>query len=116
MKQQALILGGTTGIGKSTAEYLLNDGIDVILIGRNTSNLENAQKDLSPLGTVTTIQLDLSDQMAVRAFSKTLENIAPNLKHLVNAAGYFSPKPFLEHSESDYDTYHNFNKAFFFIT
>ncbi|OUS00132.1 sugar dehydrogenase [Flavobacteriales bacterium 33_180_T64] len=116
MKQQALILGGTTGIGKSTAEYLLKDGIDVILIGRNTTNLENAQKDLSPLGSVTTVQLDLSDQTAVRAFSKTLENIVPNLKYLVNAAGYFSPKPFLEHSESDYDTYHNFNKAFFFIT
>jgi short-subunit dehydrogenase len=38
------------------------------------------------------------------------------LKYLVNAAGYFSPKSFLEHTEQDYDIYHNFNKAFFLIT
>jgi NAD(P)-dependent dehydrogenase (short-subunit alcohol dehydrogenase family) len=35
---------------------------------------------------------------------------------LVNAAGYFSPKSFLDHTEADYDIYHSFNKAFFFIT
>ncbi|PCJ94795.1 MAG: sugar dehydrogenase [Flavobacteriaceae bacterium] len=116
MKKQALILGGTTGIGKATAAYLLNDGIEVILIGRNKTNLESAQKDLSPKGSVKTIPLDLNNQTDVDAFAKDLKNVAPNLKYLLNAAGYFSPKPFLEHTASDYDTYHNFNKAFFFVT
>jgi short-subunit dehydrogenase len=35
---------------------------------------------------------------------------------LVNAAGVFLPKPFLEHTAADYDLYHNLNKATFFIT
>lgn len=35
---------------------------------------------------------------------------------LVNAAGVFFPKPFLEHGASDYDHYMNLNRAFFFIT
>ena len=35
---------------------------------------------------------------------------------MVNAAGYFKPKSFLEHTEEDYNIYHDFNKAFFFIT
>ncbi|WP_164578469.1 SDR family oxidoreductase, partial [Pseudomonas viridiflava] len=35
---------------------------------------------------------------------------------LVNAAGVFFPKPFLEHQEADYDQYMQLNKAAFFIT
>jgi len=35
---------------------------------------------------------------------------------LVNAAGVFLPKPFLEHTEADYDRYLEINKAIFFIT
>ena len=49
-------------------------------------------------------------------FASSFHNEMPDLKYLVNAAGYFSPKSFLEHTEQDYDIYHNFNKAFFFIT
>ena len=33
----------------------------------------------------------------------------------MNAAGYIRPQPFLEHTEEDYEIYHAFNKAFFFI-
>ena len=35
---------------------------------------------------------------------------------LVNAAGIFLPKSFLEHTEADYDLYLNINKAIFFLT
>lgn len=116
MKHQALIIGGTTGMGKATAEILLKDNVEVIIVARNKENLLASDKELSKLGAVKTIQLDLNDQMAVDLFVENLENLAPRLKHLVNAAGYFSPKPFLEHTAKEYDTYHNFNKAFFFIT
>ena len=34
----------------------------------------------------------------------------------MNAAGYFSPAPFLEHSAADYDKYHDLNRATFFVT
>jgi len=116
MGNQALIVGGTTGMGKATAKLLLKDGLEIILIGRNLTNLATAKTELSALGKVKTIALDLNDIAAVNDFALNLKNEAPNLKYLLNAAGYFSPKPFLEHNESDYDTYQNFNKAFFFIT
>jgi len=35
---------------------------------------------------------------------------------LVNSAGTFSPKPFLEHNKKDYDNYLDLNKSMFFIT
>ncbi|MBQ4821892.1 SDR family oxidoreductase [Aquimarina sp. MMG016] len=115
MKTQALIIGGTSGIGKATAELLLKDGIETIIVGRNNANLTNAERELSKLGSVKTINVDLSNANAVTSFAGSLKSVASNLKYIVNAAGYFSPKPFLEHEEADYDIYHNFNRAFFFI-
>ncbi len=116
MKKQALIIGGTTGMGRATAERLLKEGIEVTIIGRAHKNLAKAEVELTALGSVKTVALDLFNLTAVREFSNSLKETLPNLKYLVNAAGYFSPKPFLEHTEQDYDIYHNFNKAFFFIT
>lgn len=113
---QALIIGGTTGMGKATAELLLKKGIEVVIVGRADKNLEKIKAELSSLGSVKTMALNLFDSNAVHSFAASLSNDVPNLKYLVNAAGYFSPKPFMEHSEEDYDVYHNFNKAFFFIT
>ncbi|MEO0572138.1 MAG: SDR family oxidoreductase [Bacteroidota bacterium] len=116
MQEQAIVIGGTTGMGKATAELLLKDGIEVIVLGRPNKNLDSTKDELSKLGAVRTVGIDLFDQKAVQRFINELNTIAPQVKYLVNAAGYFSPKSFLEHSTLDYDTYHHFNKAFFFIT
>ncbi|MEO9801702.1 MAG: SDR family oxidoreductase [Reichenbachiella sp.] len=116
MKNQALIIGGTTGMGRATAELLLKEDIEVIIVGRADKNLESAKAELSALGSVKTIALDLFKTDEVKAFAENIKQEASGLKYLVNAAGYFSPKSFLEHTEEDYDVYHHFNKAFFFIT
>lgn len=115
MNTQALIIGGTTGMGKATAELLVKEGIEIIVLGRNDHNLSTIERELSRLGSVKTLNVDLGDMRVVKSFSTSLQDIAPNVKYVLNAAGYFSPKPFLEHKEADYDIYHNFNKAFFFI-
>lgn len=116
MKSQALILGGTTGMGKATAALLLQQGIEVIIVGRADKNLETTRKELESLGNIRTVGVDLLNETGVENFASSLQALIPNLKYLVNAAGYFSPKPFLEHTRQDYDIYHNFNKSFFFIT
>lgn len=103
-------------MGKATAQLLLQQGIEVVIVGRADKNLEVVQKELSSLGSVKTVALNLLDMQAVKTFSEKVAMEYPRLKYLVNSAGYFSPKPFLEHSESDYDIYHHFNKSFFFIT
>ena len=115
-KNQALIVGGTTGMGKATAQLLLQQGIEVIIVGRADKNLESVKTELSKLGSLKTVALDLFNANEVKSFSASIANEFPNLKYLVNSAGYFSPKPFLEHTEVDYNIYHDFNKAFFFIT
>lgn len=116
MTKQALIIGGTSGMGKATASLLAKDGIEVIIVGRNDDKLSEAVNDLQSVGQVSGSGLNLFNFEAVREFSKDLAAKYPNLTYLVNAAGYFSPKSFLDHTEDDYDLYHNFNKAFFIIT
>lgn len=114
--KQALIIGGSTGMGKATAEILLQNGIEVAIVARPGNRLEEVTTELGKLGKVKSFGVDLSNMEEVKAFSNKIGSELPNLAYLVNAAGYFKPKTFLEHTEEDYDTYHDFNKAFFFIT
>lgn len=114
--EQALIIGGSTGMGRATAELLLQKDIEVAIVAKNEQNLQEVRSELAKLGKVKVYAVDLAKQDEVYAFCKKLSSELPNLKYLVNAAGYFSPKSFLDHTEADYDIYHNFNKAFFFIT
>jgi NAD(P)-dependent dehydrogenase (short-subunit alcohol dehydrogenase family) len=116
MTKQALLIGGTTGMGKATAELLLKDGIEVIIVGRNDLNLSEVENELSTFGKVTIVNLDLLKMDDVYTFATNLHKQFPRITYLLNAAGYFSPKSFLEHTPADYDIYHSFNKAFFFIT
>ena len=43
-------------------------------------------------------------------------NELEKVDYLVNASGIFGPKPFLEHTVKEYDSYLDLNRGFFFIT
>jgi len=112
----ALIIGGSTGMGRATAEALLKRGVSVTLISRNAERLTDAQNQLASLGEVNSQVLDLYSQEDVTAFVTQIRDHSSPVRYLVNAAGVFSPKPFLDHTREDYDRYMELNKAFFFIT
>ena len=112
----ALIVGGSSGIGKQTSKRLLNRGSEVMLLAKNIEKLENAKAELAANGSVQTVVIDLYDEGQVDRFVEQLKNESNHIKYLVNAAGSFNPKGFLEHAKSDYDKYLDLNKSFFFIT
>ena len=104
----ALIIGGTSGIGHATAEQLLSQGTTVHVVGRNTNKIADAPNLYKH-------SVDITNEDDVAALSAKIEGLE-NLDYLVNASGIFGPKPFLDHTMADYDSYLNLNRGFFFIT
>lgn len=108
----ALIIGGSTGIGRATARLVLERGGAAILAGRDAAKLDTAVDLLSGTGTVRGARADITD----RADRERLASSIGPVDLLVNAAGIFLPKPFLEHDEADYERYMAINKGLFFVT
>jgi NAD(P)-dependent dehydrogenase (short-subunit alcohol dehydrogenase family) len=114
--KEGLVIGGTSGMGKAVAQRILQGGGKVTIVGRKKGKVESAAKALAQYGEVQGVQLDVADRQAVRDFVIHLERESRKIDCLLNAAGVFSPKPFLEHGEEDFDRYHEINRGFFFIT
>ena len=112
----AVIIGGSTGMGKETARKLLEQGKAVVLAARDMAKLDAAKAELNSLGPVETVSLDLYDEQAVDAFVSQIDSDSRHFKYLVNSAGYFKPTPFADHTKADYDKYHDLNRGMFFVT
>lgn len=112
----ALIVGGTTGMGKAAARSLLERGVTVRIVGRSEDRLAKAAAELATSGNVETYKADLYQDADVKALIADIDDDERTYGYLVNAAGTFNPKPFLEHAEADYDAYLDLNRATFFIT
>lgn len=116
MKKTALLIGGSKGIALDVAKRLASRDINLILVARDEKALSKAKSDINSNVSIETIALDLYDFNSVELFSKQLENEARPINYLVNAAGYFKPAAFLEHSLSDYKNYMDINQSIFFIS
>ncbi|MGL6242695.1 SDR family NAD(P)-dependent oxidoreductase [Pseudomonas sp.] len=114
--KKLLVVGGTSGMGLETARQFLNEGGSVVIVGNRPEKTEEARKDLSALGNVTALTADLTSDEGLAKLIKSICEQHSDIDMLVNAAGVFFPKPFLEHQDADYDQYMKLNKAFFFIT
>lgn len=112
----ALIIGGSSGIGLASAKLLVEANIAVVLLGSNKEKLIAAKEQFSNSELVETWQADLTSSTDVNDILLKINNEQRHIKYLVNAAGYFNPKPFLEHQSADYDIYHQLNRATFFLT
>lgn len=114
--KKLLVVGGTSGMGLQTAKMVLAEGGSAVIVGNRPEKTEEARKELAALGHVAALTANLSSENGLAALLKTIDEQHPDIDLLVNAAGVFFPKAFLEHQEADYDQYMKLNKAFFFIT
>jgi NAD(P)-dependent dehydrogenase (short-subunit alcohol dehydrogenase family) len=112
----AFILGGSSGIGLAVAARMLKLGIPTTIVGKNADKLQAAKQLLSALGSAETMRADLYSPIDVKEVIAKTQQLDSPIKYFVNAAGYFKPTAFIEHTDQDYDTYLNLNRAAFFIS
>jgi NAD(P)-dependent dehydrogenase (short-subunit alcohol dehydrogenase family) len=110
----ALIIGASSGIGYETAKQLLENGLSVTIVANQELKLNQAVKQLEKLGHVQSLQANLYQETDLIKIKHLINENKFN--YLVNAAGTFSPQPFLDHIRSDYDKYLDLNRALFEIS
>jgi len=114
--RKLIVVGGTSGIGKMVVRLFLERGGAAVVIGRRDDRIAEAVKELGDLGSVSSEKADLTRITEVDALRSRIDSRHADASHLVNAAGIFVPRAFLDHSIEDYDRYLSINKSLFFVT
>jgi NAD(P)-dependent dehydrogenase (short-subunit alcohol dehydrogenase family) len=114
--RKLVVVGGSSGMGRQVAADVVAAGGSAVIIGQDPGKVAGTVKELSQSGTAFGITADLADRMAADAVCHQLAAEHADATLLVNAAGLFVPKPFLDHDGADYDSYQELNRAIFFVT
>lgn len=114
----AYIIGGSKGMALATAKRLALRGVDLVLVARSQDDLEIAKQSIhvDTAVEVDLLQCDLLVEADVNGLIQIIGAETRPISFLVNAAGYFNPKSFLDHERSDYQIYMGMNEAIFFLT
>lgn len=113
----ALITGGSSGIGLDVARAFLEQGANIVINGRSVQKLESAAEKLGSREKVAIVPGDIADQTTGEAMVRVALERFGSVDVLVNNAGTFAPKPFVEVTEDDLDGYITGNlKGTYFTT
>ncbi len=83
----AVVTGGARGIGRAAAERALRSGAAVALWDADTTRLQQTVTELAPLGRVSAVVVELSDQRSVQAAADATLAELGTIDILVNNAG-----------------------------
>src|SRR5437660_5048041 len=114
----ALITGGTSGIGRATANKLAQLGIHVLVVGRN---VERGEKTVAEIraggGKADFISSDLRDAASAREVARRAVELGNgHVDILINNAGMFPFGPTHETTEEAFDNVYSLNvKAPYFL-
>lgn len=100
------ITGGGSGIGKESALRFVAEGAKVVINGRNHEKLQATAREIDPSGKNIVVSAgDIAKPEIGVALVDTAISRFGGLDVLVNNAGVFNPKPFIDLTEADYDWY-----------
>jgi NAD(P)-dependent dehydrogenase (short-subunit alcohol dehydrogenase family) len=110
MKTQTIIVtGASTGIGKAIAGLFLKHGHNVVINSANEDNLKATFNELGHHDQLVMIIGDISSPATGQQLVNTAVTRFGAVDVLVNNAGIFEPKPFLDVDEAHLDSFLNIN-------
>ena len=101
----AVVTGGNSGIGYSSAQEFIARGAQVLITGRNQEKVQEAAKELGAKG----FAADQSDLSAIDALVEGVKSTYGKVDILFINAGVFYPTPLGQITEEAYDTIMNIN-------
>ena len=101
--RKLIVVGGSSGMGKDTAADVVEGGGSAVIIGRDQARVDETVAELGKQGSAWGITADLADRAQVDEVRRLLESQHADATLLVNAAGFFIPRPFLEYDGAFYD-------------
>jgi len=114
--RKLIVIGGSSGMGRQTAADVMASGGSAVIVGRDPMRVEETVATLSATGKAWGITADLADRDQVAELQEQLAADHDDATLLVNAAGIFSPRTFLDHDGAFYDSYLELDRATFFLT
>lgn len=118
-RRKLLVVGGTSGIGLEVAQMVAEQGGTVVVVGNRAEKADAARQQLAAIAgedKAFALSADLTDFDQVKSLIATLTADHGDIDLLVNSAGIYYPKSFLDHGREDYDNFLDLNRALFFIT
>ena len=96
--KKVIVVGGSTGIGRQVAIDIVDHGGSAVIVARSKDRVDDTVAELtSRRGQAWGIAAELTDRGAVADVQRALSEHHSDATLLVNAAGFFIPKPFLEY-------------------
>lgn len=114
--RKLIAIGGSSGMGRQAAADVVEAGGSAVIIGRNADRVAETVDLLSRSGKAWGITADLANRDKVREIEHAIASDHADATLLVNSAGFFVPKPYLDYEESDYDAYLELARSAFFLT
>lgn len=107
--QTAIITGASTGIGKAITRLFLEKGYNVIMNSSSSMNLKAAHAAFGSPNNAILVSGDISKREVGRKLVKTAIDKYGSIDVLINNAGLFQPKPFLDVVDDDLDRFLDVN-------
>ncbi|MBR1780692.1 MAG: SDR family oxidoreductase, partial [Oscillospiraceae bacterium] len=108
--------GGAGGIGRSVVKTLLESGAAVAIVDVKQEAIDQAVAELSPLGVVSGVCLNLADVDAIAPAVKEIVDAYGRIDVLVQCAGLMGGGPGLEVTQAQWDLALNINsRGLFFM-
>lgn len=117
MNKTVIVTGASTGIGRAIAKHFIIKGFKVLMNSASTVNLQEAYVSLGKPANAVVVAGDISRSQTQDKIVDTAISAFGKIDILINNAGVFQPKPFLQTTEEDIERFYTINfKGTYFMT
>jgi NAD(P)-dependent dehydrogenase (short-subunit alcohol dehydrogenase family) len=99
----AVVTGGANGIGRAISDALAREGARVAVVDIDPRKGQTAASEISAIAEAICVPTDVTDSAAVNRMAQEVDRRFGRIDILVNNVGVRITKPFLEHTDADWN-------------